>query len=215
MLLLLALAFAPCARGQAVPGGADLPAAGACQSVRPGDTVDFSLRIDAGEGARAVVAELQMDGKSHRFRLREADLPLWRAGEFAAGGVGKRDAKDLTLYHFNYVVPQAEPGIYRTAGFAVHAVYANHEGAPVTIDRRAREQVRDYCLAVFGGSHAPAVTAFLPGPAGPVVQAQTKPFLPSPEVEVAPYEALVSCEIKSGAGPRHISLHPVRLKPCP
>ena len=143
-------------------GAADLPADGRCQGVRPGDTVRFSLRIDSAEGAKAVFAELQMNAKGRHGRFRETDLPMSRADVLAGGGVGSRDAADATLYHFSFAVPQVEPGMYHTAGFAVRAAYRHNEGARVAMDRRAREQVRGYCLAVFGGTHGPVVTEFLP-----------------------------------------------------
>lgn len=137
---------------------------GQCQSVRPGDVVRFALRIESVEAAHAVFSQLQMETRGHHVRFREADLPLLREDVLAGGGVGTRDAAESSLYHFEFVVPPVSPGVYRVTGFAVQAPYGHSERSHVTLDRHAREQVNGYCLAVFGGSHEPVVTDFLPKP---------------------------------------------------
>lgn len=203
VLLLASLAFAPCAWGQAAapPGhqvtlhaanvpvkapvrpsvvepagsGTELAQDGRCQSVRAGDTVRFNLKIESAEGAKAVFAELQLAEKGHRGRFREADLPLSRAGVMTGGGLAVRDAADFTLYHVSFAVPEVEPGMYRATGFAVRAAYSGNEDAKVRMDRHVREQVRGYCLTVFGGSHGPVMTEFLPRPVDHT--AKTEPLL--------------------------------------
>ena len=141
-----------------------MPADGGCQAVHPGDTVHFDLKIESAEGARAIFTELQMDGAGHRAKFRPADLPLARGNVLAAGASSTRDAADPTVYHFSFLVPQVDPGVYRMGGFAVRTAYGGMrgEGGMVPLNRHAREQVRRYCLAVFGGMHSPVVTEFLP-----------------------------------------------------
>jgi hypothetical protein len=58
-------------------------------------------------------------------------------------------------------------GVYRSSGIVVTADYGMSEdkGAEAYVDRHAREQVRRYCLVVFGqAQQAPVVTDFRPGP---------------------------------------------------
>lgn len=146
---------------------------GRCQSVHPGDVVHFALRVEDAEAARAVFSDLHLaQGNPHWF-YHEATLPLSDGNVLDGGGVGVRDAADAKLYHFRFIVPEVTPGLYRVQGVWVRAAFSSDSSDPgvaVRLSRRARTEVRTYCLAVFGngvGDHRMRVTAFQRGPVDP------------------------------------------------
>lgn len=149
--------------------GVSMPTDGRCQGVRPGDTVRFTLRIQAVEAAHAVYAHLQMEQGRHPH-YRRTDLPLSSDDVLDGGSVGTQDAADPQLYHFSFVVPDAQQGVYHPSGIAVRAAFgagSSDPGTLVALDRQAQDEVRRYCIAVFGdgnGEHQPTVTEFLPAP---------------------------------------------------
>lgn len=141
---------------------------GKCQAVRYGDTVNFTMRIEGVADARRVYTQLAMGLGGHP-KMMKADFLLATSDSFGGGGMGRRDAGDPQLYHFHFVVPDVRSGIYHSASVGVRAIYSESsvdEGAGVGLNRHAHDQVRNYCLAVFGGEggeHRPVVTEFLPG----------------------------------------------------
>lgn len=141
---------------------------GKCQAVRYGDTVNFTMRVEGVADARRVYTQLAMGLGSHP-KMVKADFMLATSDSFGGGGLGKRDAAEPQLYHFHFVVPDVRSGIYHSASVGVRAIYSDNsadEGAGVGLNRHAHDQVRNYCLAVFGGEggqHRPVVMEFLPG----------------------------------------------------
>jgi hypothetical protein len=146
----------------------EMPTNGKCQGVHYGDIVHFTLRVEGVADAKRVYTQLAMGLGSHP-KFVKTDFMLSTADSFGGGGVGKRDAADPQLYHFRFVVPDVRSGIYHAASIGVQAIYSDSsvdEGTGVGLNRRAHEQVKSYCLAVFGGEggqHRPVVTEFLPG----------------------------------------------------
>lgn len=163
--MLAAIGCAPESQAQMVPGPAQAPTSvevggsGKCQSVRPGDIVHFSLTIEHVDPARAVSADLQM-GTRHAV-YRQTDLPMPGDGIMGGGGAGMHDQNFGKVYHFTFRVPPgAEAGVYRGLGVNVTV-----DDGSAWVDRHAREQVRRFCLAVFGNAeNGPVVTDFHGGP---------------------------------------------------
>jgi hypothetical protein len=144
-----------------------MDAEGSCQMVHPGDLVHFTLRIDNVEDAHHVFTHLQLalNGHAHSSDL-EFPIPMHDA--MGGGGLGQRDPMSSRVYHFSFVVPEVQSGFYRTTGIDVRASFMQNSADPgvgVPLDRRSREQVRSYCLAVSGGGgRRPVVTDFRGGP---------------------------------------------------
>lgn len=152
----------------AVASTQELPTDGRCQSVRYGDIVHFTLRIENVENAKAIFTDLQM-GLGEHPKFQRASLRVPAADAMGGGGVGWRDARDPQLYHFRFEVPVVQPGFYHAAGADVRASYGTlttDGGVGVSLSREARRKIAHYCIAVFGdgsGDHQPRVTDFLPG----------------------------------------------------
>jgi hypothetical protein len=171
MLFAACLVSGAVAHAQADAGPAAAPETvvvrgdGHCTRVRPGDTVNFSLTIDGVLNAKAVFASLQLT-TGHAV-YREADLPMPGSGVLGGGGAGTRDSATDKVYHFAFKVPSdVLRGVYRSAGVAVTADFGGGPDKAVMadVDRHAREQVRKYCLVVFGpAENEPVVTDFQPG----------------------------------------------------
>lgn len=146
----------------------DMASNGKCQGVHAGDIVHFTLRVEGVADARRVYTQLAMGLGSHP-KFIKTDFQLSTSDSFGGGGMGTRDGADQQLYHFRFVVPDVRSGIYHAASIGVQAIYSDSsvdEGKGVGLNRHAHEQVRNYCLAVFGGEggdHHPVVTQFLPG----------------------------------------------------
>ncbi|MFC6647425.1 hypothetical protein ACFQBQ_17975 [Granulicella cerasi] len=139
---------------------------GTCTSVRYGDIVHFTLRVENVQDARSVFTNLRMGLGAHPH-YSYASLPMPDAVSFGGGGVGVRDAADYQLYHFRFEVPDVRSGIYRVAGIDVRANYDRDANIGVGIDKPTRVKLKNYCLAVFGGEggdHRPMVTDFRPDP---------------------------------------------------
>ena len=135
---------------------------GHCQTVRAGDTVHYSLTIDGVESARSVFANLQL--RTGHAAYRETDLPMPGTGLIGGGSAGARDGSGK-VYQFAFQIPAGvQSGVYRAVGVVVTLNQNVDEPIEAEVDRHAREQVRHFCLAVFGaGSGAPVVTEFHPG----------------------------------------------------
>jgi hypothetical protein len=169
--LALAVAAAlPAQSPDAGPAGApatvEVRGDGHCPVVKAGDTVHFSLTLDGAGAAQAVYADLQM--RSAHGGFRESDLPLPGAGAIGGGGAGMRDAQSGKVYHFAFTVPKgSESGVYRGLGVMVTVRDgAGAEPIEAAVERRARDKVRHFCLAVFGPALEgyPTVTDFKGGP---------------------------------------------------
>ena len=163
----------------------DMPDNGTCQSVRPGDRVHFTLRVENAQAARHVLTHLQLALNSHAH-FRTADLALERRDTMGGGGIGLRDSDDRQLYHFSFVVPFVDTGIYRTTGIDVLAAFGDSiatTGVGIPLDHHSRAQVKAYCLAVFNGygGERPVVTEFLPDPVEHAAIPQPRPLFSSPE----------------------------------
>ncbi len=154
-------------QGPAMPQSNDVEVRGNghCTPVRPGDLVHFSLTVDGVANAKAVFADLQLT--TGHATYHETDLPMPGSGVLGGGGTGSRDDATSKVYRFSFHVPVgAMQGVYRSAGLVVTADYGTgaDKGAEAYVDRHAREQVRRYCLVVFGpAQQAPVVTDFKPG----------------------------------------------------
>lgn len=146
---------------------------GRCQSVHPGDVLHFTLRVEDVRTARVVFSNLHMEQGNPRWFYNPAALPLSDGNVLDGGGVGARDAADPKLYHFRFVVPDVAPGLYRVQSVWVRASFSqdsSDSGIPIRLSRRARAEVRSYCLAVFGngfGDHRMRVTSFQRGSVDP------------------------------------------------
>jgi hypothetical protein len=145
-----------------------MPQDGRCQSVHPGDVVNFTLKIEEAQAAHVVFTNLHLSaGRVGHYR--EADLPLSDGNVLDGGGIGTRDAADENVYHFRMMVPDVASGIYRVEGVSVRAAFTADSadgGVSVRLTKRARAEVRGYCLAVFtsgSGDHRLRVTQFRRG----------------------------------------------------
>lgn len=159
----------------------DMPNDGKCQGVRAGDIVHFTLRVEGVADARRLYTQLAMGLGSHP-KFVKTDFMLSTSDSFGGGGMGTRDGADPQLFHFRFVVPNVRSGIYHSASIGVQAIYSDSsvdEGKGVGLNRHAHNQVRRYCLAVFGGEggeHRPVVTEFLPGEIEHAASAADRPI---------------------------------------
>jgi hypothetical protein len=174
---------------------------GRCTTVRPGDTVHYTLSIDNVIDARAVLGDLHLRPGHFREVMTHAGLPVADFRSLGGGGVGKRDTDDARQYQFAFVVPeQIYSGTYRGVDVSVSAheltagsddPYAEYaapylprpvEHTHVHVTKRTRREVRAYCLNVmstFGMQQQAraAVVAFAPGSVDP---APPRPVTPVP-----------------------------------
>ncbi len=151
------------------PATVEAESDGKCRDARPGDTVNFSLTIEAVEKAKAVYGELQMR-EGHSVAARAGSLPMPDYRNLSGGGLGVRDTQISTLYHFSFRVPeQIVSGLYHGMGVAVtadRAVTLTDRDHAVDVTRHTRDEVKNYCLRVisgFGADGRPVVTDFQPG----------------------------------------------------
>lgn len=174
-MFLLTASAAPAVWSQVANGPAQAPTQmvqaqpdGKCRTVRPGDTVNFTLTIDSAENAKVVYAELQM--RSGRGHVKTADLPAPGDGSLNGGGAGTRDDQKSNVYHFSFKVPMGMfGGVYRGVGIAVSTdapKLTSDMSEHVDVTKKAHDQVKHYCLAVASGAGVngkPLVTSFQPG----------------------------------------------------
>ncbi len=171
---------------------------GRCTTVRSGDTVHYTLTVEAVGGARGVYGDLRLRmGRTHE--LTHGDLPLPDFRSLGGGGLGTRDSGDGKMYHFAFVVPkEILGGTYRGVEVFVRAdqpitdtqslYHPVDERVPrVEVTRHTRNEVHAYCLNVvssFGVSvpNRPFVTHFAPGPVDPPPTPPSRP----PSLSVPP-----------------------------
>lgn len=148
------------------PTNVEVSGDGRCPAVKPGDVVHYSLTLDGADAARSVYADLQLRS---RGSMKESDLPLPGAGAIGGGGAGTRDAQWGKVYHFAFTVPSgADSGVYHAQGVMVTVRdAAGTSPLDAALDKKARERVHRFCLAVLGkgnGELFPVVTDFKGGP---------------------------------------------------
>ncbi len=161
------------------PQNVEVRGDGRCTTVRPGDTVHYTLTIENIAGVKAVFGDLRLRlGRSHE--IMHGDLPVPDFRSFGGGGVGARDTGDGKLYHFAFTVPrEIFGGTYHGTEVDVRAdqpeplpLYRSDRPRlpKVEVTRHTRDEVHAYCLSVlsnFGVVTRPAVTNFEPGPVDP------------------------------------------------
>ncbi len=173
---------------------------GRCTTVRPGDTVHYTLSIDNVIDARAVLGDLQLRPGHFREVKTHAGLPAPDYRALGGGGVGKRDSDDARQYHFAFEVPQQIfSGTYRgvTVSASAHDLEAGSDDPyagyaqpylPKTVQRshvhvtkHTLREVHAYCLNVMSGFGTQEVRAAVVNfEAGPVDPAPPRPLPPVP-----------------------------------
>jgi hypothetical protein len=135
-----------------------------CMPVRAGDTVNYSLTIENVADAKQIFAELQMRPGRHGH-LQTTGLPSPDIDSLTAGGVATADGTNANVYHFSFKVPAGvTPGVYHGVGVVVRLDQAASSLGTADVTRHTEDEVRSYCLAVFGrGENYPVVTNFKPG----------------------------------------------------
>jgi hypothetical protein len=164
VLGVVGVAQTPDAGPAPAPNGVEVRGDGRCPAVKAGDVVHYSLTLDGADAAQSVYADLQLRS---RGAMKESDLPLPGSGAIGGGGAGSRDAQWGKVYHFAFTVPSgADSGIYHAQGVMVTVRDASGP-LDAGLDKKARERVHRFCLAVLGkgiGEGFPVVTDFKGGP---------------------------------------------------
>ena len=161
------------------PQNVNVKSDGRCVTVRPGDTVHYSLTIEGVGGAHAILGDLRLR-LGHSRELMHGGLPAPDFRSLGGGGLGTHDNSEGKVYHFAFKVPkELYGGTYRGVEVNVsadepppqsQALYRPvGERAPrVDVTRHTRDEVHAYCLNVISNFGAPqtrpAVTNFSPGP---------------------------------------------------
>lgn len=138
-----------------------------CYPAHAGDIVNYTLKIRDLALAQSVYAELQMRPGRHGHMDTDG-LPLPGSEALNGGGTATRDPQDMNVYHVTFRVPAGvTPGVYHGVGVNVTVNDQASSTAPnhgIDVSRHTLDQIRGYCLAVFGGTGSgyPEVIDFKP-----------------------------------------------------